>query len=151
MQRSHLVHLFLVEGCGYSIVAAVLGVALGYGAINGELFLLNHLPQLSPGSVGNVTPISIVGTTLQPWLSWQSLLSSWCLGVLTVLVTVLLTSLWVSRFTIVAALRNLDDPSPAPQPLHAVFRAMRARKPAEQGQSSIRSFSRLLGALGGLI
>ena len=151
MQRFHLIHLFLVEGCGYSVVAALLGVALGYGATSGELLLLNHLPQLSPGSVGNAAPVSIVGTTLQPWLSWQSLLSSWCLGVLTVLVTVLLTALWVSRLNIVTALRNLDDPPPARRPLHTLFQTMVSRGVTVQGQPATRHGTRIISALGALL
>ncbi|BCL80837.1 ABC transporter permease [Ktedonobacteria bacterium brp13] len=102
LQRHHLVQSLLIEGCGYGIIAATLGLPLGIGSIALELFLLSHLP-----SVGE---LSSAGLQLHVWVSWPSLLISWSLGVITTVGVVLITALWISRANIIAAIRDLDMP-----------------------------------------
>src|SRR5262249_39997030 len=58
LQRSHLVQLLLFEGCGYSIIASLVGVVLGFGATALELAVLAQLPQLEPGIIGN-NPLTV--------------------------------------------------------------------------------------------
>src|SRR5581483_2750224 len=83
LQRSHLVQLLLFEGCGYSVIASLVGVVLGFGATVLELIVLAQLPQLAPGEFGsNALPVPVI-ESLHVWLSWQSILSAICLGFLT--------------------------------------------------------------------
>jgi putative ABC transport system permease protein len=109
LQRSHLIQLLLFEGVGYSLLAAVLGVLVGSGLTMLELSVISQLPKLAPGEVGsNPIALPVVGA-LHMWLSWQSMVAALCLGVLTTLVGILLTALWVSRMNIIAAIRDLDE------------------------------------------
>ncbi|HEY8283396.1 MAG TPA: FtsX-like permease family protein, partial [Chloroflexota bacterium] len=124
MRRRQIVQLLLFEGCAYGVAAAFLGVPLGVGATALELAALAHLPPLVAGQgVGNTIPLSVV-MPLHPWLSWQSMLSAWCLGVLTTLAVVLLTALWISRAPIVTAMRNLDEPPAARNGLRRAWRSL---------------------------
>ncbi|HVA92396.1 MAG TPA: FtsX-like permease family protein [Chloroflexota bacterium] len=124
VRRPQLVQLLLFEGCAYGVAAALLGVPLGIAATALELAALAHLPTLAAGqAVGNTIPLSVI---IPPhlWLSWQSGLSAWCLGVLTTLAVVLLTALWISRAPIVTAMRDLDEPPAARNGLHRAWRAL---------------------------
>ena len=128
LQRTHLIQLLLFEGCGYSVVASLLGVVLGFGATALELAVLAQLPQLAPGEIGsNPLPVPVT-EFLHVWLSWQSILSAGCLGFLVTLVVVWFTAIWISRTEIVTAIRDLDTPPrKAAQPLQ-LMRALRTRR-----------------------
>src|SRR5262249_38085981 len=61
LERGHLVQLLLFEGCGYSIIASLVGVVLGFGATALDLALLGQLPQLAPGELGdNPLPVPLL-------------------------------------------------------------------------------------------
>lgn len=125
MQRHQLVQLVLFEGSAYAVVAALAGVPLGLGATALELTALAHLPALAPGQgVGNAIPLPVL-VPLHLWLSWQSALASWCLGVLTSLMVILLTALWISRVPIVMAMRDLDEVPTERKGLRVAWRALR--------------------------
>lgn len=109
MSRAHLVQLQLFEGCGYGVVAALLGMLLGVGITALELAMLTLLPELGVGEAANSVPVPVIGT-LHLWISWQSLLTSWCIGVLATTATALMIAIWISRTNIVAAIRDLDNP-----------------------------------------
>ncbi|MDQ2713973.1 MAG: ABC transporter permease [Chloroflexota bacterium] len=122
-QRHHLVQALLIEGCGYALVAALLGVAVGFGLLSLGMTIFSHLPEIDAAANNSASlPIPIFAGQLQPWLSWQSLLSAWCLGTLTTLITIFLASLWISRMTITQALRDLDN---APSQRVNLWRIMR--------------------------
>src|SRR5713226_2481898 len=90
LRRSHLVQVLLFEGCGYGILAALLGVLLGVGVTALELALFTLLPKLGVGVAANSVPVPVlVSGALSLWLSWQSLFIAWCLGVLATVGTVL--------------------------------------------------------------
>ncbi|HLJ32552.1 MAG TPA: FtsX-like permease family protein [Ktedonobacteraceae bacterium] len=111
LQRHHLIQLLLFEGSCYSIIAGIAGILTGIGATALELTILGHLPQLAPGEFGsNAVPVPVIAMPLHVWLSWQSMLSAWCLSVLITMGTLLVTAVWISRTNIVTAIRNLDNP-----------------------------------------
>src|SRR6266566_4806573 len=90
LRRSHLVQLLLFEGCGYSMLAALLGVLLGVGTTALELAMLTLLPKLGVGEAANSVPVPVLESgALHLWVNRQSLLTSWCLGVLATVATVL--------------------------------------------------------------
>jgi hypothetical protein len=113
LQRTHLVQLLLFEGCACGIFAALLGTLAGIGVTALEIAMLSHLPALDASINGSTVPGSVFGPEqLEVWVSRQSLLSACCIGVLTTLLIVLLTALWISRTTIATAMLDLDDPAP---------------------------------------
>ncbi len=90
LRRSHLVQLLLFEGCGYGMLAALPGVLLGVGTTALELAMLTLLPKLGVGEAANSVPVPVLESgALHLWVNRQSLLTSWCLGVLATVATVL--------------------------------------------------------------
>ncbi len=96
-KRGNLVQMFVSEGMAYNVMAGAVGAALGVGAafalvVGGIKALLG-----SDGSflAAHVTP--------------RSLIISYCLGVVLTFITVLISSMRVSRLNIVAAIRGTDD------------------------------------------
>lgn len=154
LQRRHLIQLLVMEGCGYGVIASLLGVALGLGATLVEIGLLSHLPQLSPGEFGNQTAVPVT-IPLHPWLSWQSALGAWAIGVLATILIVLFTSIWISRTTIVTAIRDLDDPVPQREKLARLARMLWSAPRDTSGkplpETSARRRARFMDALSGLL
>jgi hypothetical protein len=151
----HLVQLLLFEGCGYALCAALFGLLLGCGITAIELQAFSLLPELGVGVAGNSVPISVLEVGVPHFsLSWQSLLSAACLGVLVTLGTVLVTALWISRLNIVTAIRDLDEPPRAPASVGSMWRSLwkgpmdEHRKPISE--TSARRVSRGIEAVGGL-
>jgi len=147
MQRHHLVQSLLVEGCGYSIVAASLGLPLGVGMAALELSFLAHLPAVLLASA----PGASLATPLHFWVSWQSIISAGSLGVLTSIVVVLVSALWIARMSIVAAIRDLPEPAHHQLTLLKLICAFRMHPRDEEGvvlaETSLRRVSRRTGAL----
>lgn len=110
LRRLHLVQLFLLEACGYSLLAALAGVPLGVGAVALELWALGKLPAVNLGP--DVIASSAFHVPLHLQVSWQSLLGAACLSILVTAGIAGLAALWISRLNIVAAIRNLDDSTP---------------------------------------
>ncbi|GHO81218.1 hypothetical protein KSD_89890 [Ktedonobacter sp. SOSP1-85] len=108
LQRQHLIQLFLMEACGYGVLAALLGVPLGWGTVALELWALEQLPTVNLGP--DVIASSAFHVPLYLQVSWQSLLSAGCLSVIATAGVAGLAAFWISRLNIVAAIRNLDDP-----------------------------------------
>ena len=109
LQRRDLVLSLLIEASGYGVIAALLGVPLGVGAIALELVALSHLPTVGL-QLGGVQSEQ-VALTLS--LTWQSGLLALSLTVLTTTLVVLVSGMWISRMNIVAAIRDLNEASPA--------------------------------------
>ncbi|BCL78569.1 ABC transporter permease [Ktedonobacteria bacterium brp13] len=156
LRRSHLVQLLLFEGCGYGILAALLGVPLGVGVAALELTLFTLLPRLGVGVAANSVPVPVLESgALHLWINWQSLLTSWCLGVLATVTTVLVIAFWISRANIVAAIRDLDDAVVARPELASLWRMLWSSGSTPDGvrvpETPARRLSRVLEALTGLL
>ncbi|GHO55741.1 ABC transporter permease [Ktedonobacter robiniae] len=109
LQRRHLVQTLLIECFGYSLLAAVPGVLLGIGVLGLELLTFSNIPAQSFVSSAEIP--------LHLWISWQSVLSVLCFGLLTTLIVTWLTAIWISHSNIVTAIRNLND-----LPVHTNFK-----------------------------
>ena len=156
LRRSHLVQLLLFEGCGYGLLAALLGVVLGVGITALELAMLTLLPKLGVGEAANSVPVPVLESgALHLWVNWQSLVTSWCLGVLATAATVLVIAFWISRANIVAAFRDLDDPVMARLSLRGLWQALWSPASTPDGarlpETPARRFSRVVEALSGLL
>jgi len=103
-QRSNLVQSFLAEGMAYNLIAGAVGSALGVAAAIG---LIVGFLKLSMGDeLGFITGRVTV----------QSLVISYCLGVVITFVTVVIASMNVSNVNIVAAIRGTpEDETPEPR------------------------------------
>ena len=101
MRRSQLVGAFATEGWLYALLAAVLGVAVGIGlgrvlvAVSAQIFSTEH----------NRFDLYF---TLEP----ASLALSFAIGFVVALVTIVATSLRVSRLNIIRAIRDIAEPPP---------------------------------------
>ena len=149
LQRQHLVLLFLLEACGYGVLAALTGVPLGVGAVALELWALGHLPTVNLGP--DVIASNAFHVPLHLEISWQSLLSAGCLSVLATAGIACLASCWISRMNIVAAIRNLDDFAPVRPSLSGLLRALWQKPRGVSGhplpETVTRRFARSLEAV----
>ena len=102
LKRSRLVAAFTLEGAAYAAVAAVLGVGLGVLVGRAVAFVAARI----------FTTWSVDGSGLDVTFdaTARSLVNGALLGLVVALVTVLLTSLRISRFNIIAAIRDLETP-----------------------------------------
>ncbi|HEX4206740.1 MAG TPA: FtsX-like permease family protein [Ktedonobacteraceae bacterium] len=152
LQRQHLVQLFLLEACGYGVLAALPGVSLGVGAVALELWALGHLPTVNLGP--DVIASSAFHVPLHLQVSWQSLLSAGCLSVLATAGVACLAAFWISRLNIVAAIRNLDDVVVARPSLSGLLRALWQKPRDASGhplsETLARRFTRSLETMGKL-
>lgn len=115
LQRQHLVQTLLIEGSGYAVLASSCGLPLGIGVVALELAVLSQVPAAGVLSSHIALHIGV---------SWPGLLSSWCLSVLTMLVIVFITAVWISRTNIVAAIRDLDEPPSTGAALGTLWRSL---------------------------
>ena len=156
LRRSHLVQLLLFEGCGYGILAALPGVLLGVGLTALELSLFTLLPRLGVGVAANSVPVPVLESgALLLWLNWQSLLASWCLGILATMATLLVVAFGVSRVNIVAAMRDLDEPVVTPPTLTSLWSTLWSPEMTPAGErvpeTPARRLARVFEALSGLL
>jgi putative ABC transport system permease protein len=100
MKRSRLVGQFTLEGAMYAVVSGLLGVALGIGIGRGVAYLAARI--FSGWSVDGSN-----GLTISFSVTATSLVNGFALGLLIALLTVALTSMRISRFNIIAAIRDL--------------------------------------------
>lgn len=101
MQRRHVIQMFVTEGLVYDLLAALLGVGFGVG-------LAYVMVGTITGAVANFTSVDTAGS-LQFFVSPYSLIISFCIGVLLAFVIVMLSSWYISRLNIVAAIRNVPE------------------------------------------
>ncbi len=104
MRRGQLTRLFLFEGSLYSAGASIVGVLVGIGVAYGILFAIGTIftaffPSLNESEV-------LSSFTISP----QSLFTAFTAGVLITYVTILLTSVRISKLNIVRAIRNIPEP-----------------------------------------
>ena len=102
MQRDHLVWMFLYEAVLYSLGAALLGLIVGLGLA--WLVVLGINEFIVTGAASSEVRMVF---TVEP----ASLLVAAIAGMAVTLLTVLYTSLRISRFNIVSAIRDLPEPS----------------------------------------
>ncbi|MBI2759924.1 MAG: FtsX-like permease family protein [Chloroflexi bacterium] len=99
-KRTNLVQMFVSEGMAYNIMAGAVGAALGvlvsFGLIVGGSKLVFG-DELS---------------FIQGHVTLRSLVVSYCLGAVVTFITVVVSSMRVSRLNIVAAVRGTDDIHP---------------------------------------
>jgi len=101
VRRGHLVRLYLYEGLLYSLGASLIGVLVGLGMARLVVWGMNEFTWFASSS-----QIRLV-FTVQP----LSLVVAAAAGMVVTLGTVLYTSLRISGINIVAAMRDLPDPS----------------------------------------
>ncbi len=100
-QRGHLVEMFVFEGTAYDLAAAAVGV--GLGVLTG-LVIAVTLGRAFAGT----------GLTIRPYISANSLLVSYSLGMLVTFATVVFSAYRVSHLNIVSAIRDLPEPPRSP-------------------------------------
>lgn len=156
LSRAQLVQVLLFEGCGYGVLAALLGVLLGVGVVTLELASFTVLPSLDVGLAANSVPVPVLQAgTLHLWVTWQSLLTSGCLGIIVTILTVLIVALHISRANIVAAIRDLDEPARTLPTLASLWCSIWSSGLAPDGEqvpeTAARRFSRVIAACCGLL
>jgi len=105
-QRRQVVQMFVTEGMVYSLVAAAVGVLAGIGV---TFAMTSFIGQLFNNLTGQVNPqaTGIFGVSFH--ISWQSVVISYCLGVILTFAVITVSSWRVSRMNIVSAIRDLPD------------------------------------------
>lgn len=96
MRRRQLIQMFIAEGLGYDLVAALVGALLGIGVA----FIM----------VGVMANMFGDFLAIEPTVSWKSLAASYTLGVVVTFLTIVVSSWRVSKLNIVAAIRNTSEP-----------------------------------------
>ena len=101
LKRSHLVAAFSLEGTVYALAAAVLGIGAGVALGRGVAYVAARIFSTwsADGSGLNVT-FAVTPT---------SIVNGAALGLIIALVTIAATSMRISRFNIIAAIRDLPS------------------------------------------
>jgi hypothetical protein len=153
LQRRHVIGALVIEGCGYALAGAAIGVPLGAAATAGEVAVLNHLPVMS---LGAGAPFQFAAITFHAALGIRDAFTAACTSVLGAIAVTAGAATATSRTTIVAAIRDLDEPSPAPTRLGHLAAALRrsggqavAETPARARERRRSAAARLLGELAG--
>lgn len=105
-RRSHLVQMFVFEGLGYDLAAALVGALLGAGIAYGMVVVM--------ASAFGATNED-AGLQIEYAVTVRSLAIAFALGVLLTLLVVAVSAWRVSVMTIATAIRNLPEPRPARQ------------------------------------
>jgi putative ABC transport system permease protein len=103
-KRANLVQAFIAEGMVYDVLAGAVGAGLGVAA---AFFLIVGGTRLA---FGETMDIFVAHVTV------RSLVVSYCLGVVLTFLTVVFSSLRISRLNIVAAVRGADEERGRPEP-----------------------------------
>jgi putative ABC transport system permease protein len=101
MKRRHLVLLFLFEGMVAAFFAAAIGSVMGVGI---GAILIGVLNAAFSGE-------SLAGTSLALHYDISDLLAAFLIGALIAFFTITLSSLRISRLSVVGAIRNIEQPS----------------------------------------
>ena len=100
LRRGDLVRLFMFEGCIYSLIAAVLGAVLGIGV---GWAIVTVAAPIFAGSEEFALELTFSMTL-------ESIVIGFCLGMLITTLTIVLTSVRISRINIIRAIRDLPEP-----------------------------------------
>lgn len=101
MKRSRLVGSFMLEGVIYAIASGLLGVFVGIGIGRGVAFIA---AKIFSGWSVDENPLRLTFA-----VTWTSLFNGFALGLIIAIATVLLTSVRISRFNVIAAIRDLPS------------------------------------------
>ncbi|GAA1962143.1 ABC transporter permease [Catenulispora subtropica] len=104
LKRSRLVRSFLIEGSVYALAASVLGVLLGIGVGRLAVVVAARIFRNGAGG-GNSNSLSLVFH-----FTATSLVNALAMGFLIAFLTALVMSVRISRFNIIAAIRDLPAP-----------------------------------------
>jgi putative ABC transport system permease protein len=105
LKRSALVGAFTLEGAVYAVVATAVGTALGVAVGRGVAFIAARIfSSWSQDGSGLDVTFAVTPT---------SLVNGAALGLVIALATIAATSIRISRFNIIAAIRDLDTPPAA--------------------------------------
>jgi putative ABC transport system permease protein len=101
LKRSHLVAAFSLEGAVYALAAAVVGVGLGVGLGRGVAYVAARIfSTWSADGSGLAVTFAVTPT---------SIVNGAALGLIIALATIAATSVRISRFNIIAAIRDLPS------------------------------------------
>jgi putative ABC transport system permease protein len=100
LRRADLVRLFMFEGCIYSFIAAILGALLGIGV---GWAIVTVAAPIFAGAEEFALELTFS-------LTLESIVVGFCLGMLITTLTILLTSVRISRINIIRAIRDLPEP-----------------------------------------
>ena len=103
LKRSHLVAAFSLEGATYALVATLAGIGVGVALGRGVAFVAARIfSGWSADGSGLAVTFAVTPT---------SIINGAALGLLIALVTICATSIRISRFNIIAAIRDLPSVS----------------------------------------
>ena len=105
-QRRQVVQMFVTEGMVYALAASAIGVLIGLGVTLAMTRFIGGLFNDFTGQI-NTQAAGLFGITFH--INWQSIVISYCLGVVLTFVVIVLASYRVSNMNIVSAIRNLPD------------------------------------------
>jgi putative ABC transport system permease protein len=97
-RRGHLVQMYVYEGLAYDLIAAAVGALAGVAVAFGMVFVI-------------ASALGTQGIEVRHDVQPRSILVAYALGVLLTFVVVTISAWRVSRLNIVAAVRNLPEPS----------------------------------------
>jgi putative ABC transport system permease protein len=101
LKRSHLVAAFSLEGSVYALAAAVMGIGVGVALGRGVAYVAARIfSTWSPDGSGLNVTFAVTPT---------SIINGAALGLVIALVTIAATSMRISRFNIIAAIRDLPS------------------------------------------
>src|SRR5262249_34852366 len=103
LKRSSLVGAFATEGWCYALASSVVGTFVGLG-------LGRVLMAAASRLFGSRTDDDRI--TLHFAFKWSSVQRGFVIGFVIAMVTILGTSLWLSRFNIIQAIRDINEPVP---------------------------------------
>jgi len=100
MKRRHLMYMFLFEGSSYSVLSAFVGTIVGLGVAAAIIYAFARIfiPE------GDFNPMEFFTFTS------DSLIISFCAGLLITLLTIWYSSRKVSKLNIIRAIRNIPEP-----------------------------------------
>lgn len=102
MRRRALVGAFATEGWCYALVSSIVGTFVGLG--------LGRLIMAAAGRIFSSGPDEF-RLTLRWDFEWPSVRLGMTIGFVIALVTVVVTSVWLSRFNIIQAIRDINEPA----------------------------------------
>ncbi len=111
LRRSDLVRTFFMQGAIYALPAGILGALLGIGV--GWAIVKVAAPIFGGGGDFSLD----LKFAMEP----ASLINGFCIGVIISLVTVLFTSIRISRINIIRAIRDLQEPKKLAASLRTVI------------------------------
>ena len=106
VQRGQIVQMFMTEGMVYNLAAGALGVLLGIGITYAMTAFISQLFNDATGQINSQVG-GIFAVSFQ--ISWESVVTAYCLGVLITWLAMTFATGRVSQMNIVTAIRNLPD------------------------------------------